>query len=104
MKAGSQKVSFGEGAALLETVKSMATNWQLILGVGFYGFSFVVSTLVYTKISLNVAYPIMIASSFLLVSLGSVFLFGEKFVPVQIFGMVFVVVGIVMVAANMKTT
>ncbi|MBU0976393.1 MAG: SMR family transporter [Patescibacteria group bacterium] len=104
MKAGSSKVAFGEGQALVETVKTMATNWQLILGVCFYGFSFVLSTLVYTKINLNIAYPIMLASSFLLVSVSSVFLFSEKFSTVQIFGSVLVIIGIVMVAVNMKTS
>src|SRR5690606_26892879 len=91
MKAGSQRVHFGSGYTLIQTFKGMITNWQLILGICFYGFSFVISTLVYTKISLNIAYPIMIASSFLLVSIGSVILFGEKFTPVQIFGSVIVV-------------
>lgn len=103
MKAGSGKVAFGEGQALVETAKTMVTNWQLILGICFYGFSFVLSTLVYTKINLNIAYPIMLASSFLLVSIASVFLFGEQFSKIQVFGSVLVITGIVMVAVNMKT-
>jgi multidrug transporter EmrE-like cation transporter len=101
MKLGSQKVAFGQGESIVKTLLSMATNWQLVLGVGFYGFSFVLATLVYTKISLNVAYPIMMASSFLLISIASVVLFKESFVPVQILGSLLVIIGIVMVAANM---
>ncbi|MDD3646978.1 MAG: SMR family transporter [Candidatus Dojkabacteria bacterium] len=103
MKAGSGKVAFGDGQAITVTIKTMLTNWQLILGVCFYGFSFVLSTLVYTKINLNIAYPIMLASSFLLVSIASVFLFSEKFNALQMFGSVLVIIGIVLVAVNMKT-
>ena len=104
MKVGSQKVPFGEGEPIIKTLLSMATNWHLVLGVAFYGFSFVLSTLVYTKISLNVAYPVMMASSFLLISIASVVFFKESFIPVQILGSILVIAGIVMVAANMKTS
>lgn len=102
MKVGSQKVPFGEGEPIMRTLLSMATNWHLILGVAFYGFSFVLSTLVYTKISMNVAYPIMMASAFLLISIASVVFFKETFTLVQVLGSIIVVVGIVMVATNMN--
>lgn len=102
MKVGSKKVPFGQGESIVKTLISMATNWQLVIGVGFYGFSFVLATLVYTKIPLNIAYPIMMASSFLLISIASVVLFKESFVSVQILGSLLVVAGIVMVAADMN--
>lgn len=103
MKFGSKHVSFGHGDSLLVTMKTMITNWQLIAGICFYGFSFVISTLIYTKINLNIAYPIMVTLAFFLISIASIVFLNEKFTLIQILGSLFMVIGIVLVATNVKT-
>ena len=102
MKLGSEKVPFGNGESTMKVLSSMATNWQLIIGITSYGLSFVFSTLVYTKISLNIAYPVMVGSSFLLISLASLVFLGERFNTIQILGSVFLVSGIGMIASNIR--
>lgn len=102
MKLGSDKVTFGDGGSLIETAKTMITNWRLIFGIGSYGLSFVFATLVYTKISLNVAYPIAVCSSFLLITIASVVVLKEDFNNMQKIGAGFLILGIVMIASNFK--
>jgi multidrug transporter EmrE-like cation transporter len=102
MKMGSKNVAFGQGESLVKTGLTMISNWQLIIGIVSYGLSFVFSTLVYTKISLNIAYPIAVGSSFLLISIASVLFFSEKFTPIQIFGSILLITGIILIASNFK--
>jgi len=104
MKLGSKEVAFGSGQPIVETVKSMITNWQLILGIGFYGFSFFLATLIYTKISLNIAYPIMVTLAFFIISLASIIFLGEKFTSLQVLGIVIMLIGIILVAAFSPST
>lgn len=104
MKVGSKHVAFGSGEGLLKTGLSMVTNWQLVLGVFLYGLSFVTSTLVYTKVSLNIAYPILVGSSFLLISVASLIFFSEKFTVIQIVGSILLLVGIFMISLNLKSS
>lgn len=103
MKLGSEKVTFGKGESLIQTASTMITNWKLILGIGSYGLSFVFATLVYTKISLNVAYPVAVCSSFLLITIASIIFLNEKFTTIQGIGSVFLIVGIIMIASNLKS-
>ena len=103
MKFGSENVSFGEGEKLLKTAQTMITNWQLILGICMYGISFVVSTLVYTKIPLNVAYPIILAGALIVVSIASVIILKENYTVWHLFGSFFLIIGIAMIARNLKS-
>lgn len=103
MKIGSNNVSFGQGESLIKTIQTMMTNWQLIIGIGLYGTSFVVSTLVYTKIPLNIAYPIILAGTLILVTISSVLLLKEGFTGWQLFGSIFLIIGIGMIARSLKS-
>jgi len=103
MKLGSESVTFGKGESLTQTALTMITNWKLIFGIGAYGLSFVFATLVYTKISLNIAYPIAVCSSFLLITLASIVFLHEKFSTVQGIGSLMLIIGIIMIASNLKT-
>lgn len=102
MKIGAKTVNFGQGESIIETIKTLILNWQLILGIFSYGLSFVFATLVYTKINLNIAYPIMVGTSFLLISLASLVFLKEQFTPIQVLGSIFLVIGIFMIGVNLK--
>jgi len=103
MKVGAKNVPFGEGGALIDTIKSMIVNWQLIIGVFLYGMSFVVSTLIYTKIPLNIAYPVIMGGTLIFVAIGTIIFLGEKFTTWHLFGMLFLLIGIGMIAKNLKS-
>lgn len=102
MKLGSETVSFGKGGSLIETATTMITNWKLILGIFSYGMSFVFATLVYTKISLNIAYPVSVCSSFLIITIASIIFLNERFTTVQGIGSLFLIIGIFMIASNLR--
>lgn len=103
LKGGSSLISFGEGESITQTVLSMITNIRLISGIFFYGMSFVVSSLAYTKIGLGVGYSIIMAGTLFLVTIGGLVFYGEKLSVAHIFGMFLLLSGIVTIATTMKT-
>lgn len=104
MKYGSKRLAFGHGETIIKTVLSMVTNWQLIAGIFLFGLSFAFTTVVYSKFNLNVAYPIMVGCSFLLMTLATVLFLGEKLTPLQILGSIFLIGGIALISTNLKST
>ncbi len=102
MKLGSKNVPFGEGEGFAVIIKSMIFNWQLIVGMALYASSFMVSTIIYTKIALNIAYPIMMAGTLLFVTIGAVLFLDEGFNRYQFVGSIFLLLGIGMIAGSMR--
>lgn len=72
-------------------VKPMAT---LFTAMGLYAFTSIGWVWVLQKVELGRVYPLM-ALAFVLVPLGSYFIFGERFQPQYFVGVAMIVVGIV---------
>jgi len=102
MKLGSAKLKLGEGQKFLDLALSMATNTRLIIGIIFFGISFVFSVLMYSKLNVNVVYPIYVGMTFFLISLFSIFYLSEKFTLLQVIGYFVIIIGIVLISINLK--
>ena len=77
-------------------------NYIIIIGMGMYVFSFIMSLIAMRGINLNVFYPISAGLVYILIGLLSFFLLHEKISLRQIIGMVIILAGVVIM--NVKET
>lgn len=81
-----------------------ALDWRLWLqpalaaAVVIYGVSFALTALVFARLPLTVASPLMAGAIFLLISLFSVLYLGESLTPLRLAGMLLVLGGIALLA------
>jgi len=78
-------------------------NWfapSMIAAVMLYGVSFVLTALVYARLPLSVASPLMAGAVFTLIGISAVWLLGETLGPARIAGMTLVAAGILLLARD----
>lgn len=83
-------------ATVTKNIMSWITNWRFITGVILYAISAVLFVWALRYGNLNVLYPI-IATSYVWVALFAGLFLGEPFGLVKWFGIVFILVGIVLI-------
>ncbi len=83
-----------------------AFNWRhwvdptLLTAVALYGLSFILTALVFARLPLSLASPLMAGAIFVLVSLFSVVFLAETIAPMRLAGMAFIVLGILLLARS----
>lgn len=73
------------------------TNWPFWLGLTLYGAAFLLYMLALSKFPLNVAHPILTTGAVAMVALLSVIIFKEPMPWTTMFGLVFVIVGVILI-------
>lgn len=73
---------------------------SMIAAVAFYGISFVLTALVYSRLPLTVASPLMTGAVFALIAVSATWLLGETLSPVRIAGMALVALGVLLLARD----
>ncbi|MDA7787248.1 hypothetical protein N9A12_06090 [Gammaproteobacteria bacterium] len=73
------------------------------LGVFSYGLSLLFYTLALSKLSLNLAHPIMTAGALITVSTFATIFFGESTSVYTIFGLLIVIVGLIVLSLGMNS-
>jgi multidrug transporter EmrE-like cation transporter len=91
---GSVNFSFANMAALIMNV---IKSPYLLIGLFFYGVSFLLWLLVLSKLKISVVYPIT-SINFVLVLVASYFLFGEKLSIFQYLGILIIITGVLILA------
>ena len=94
-KSGVHKLEF--------SLVSIISNWNIILGIVMYGLGAICLIVALRGGQLTVLYPIA-ASSYVWVALGSGYFFGEIVNKFRWIGIIFIMIGIVMIALNEKKT
>lgn len=97
------KIGFGNQQDLLErgftgAVLRIITNPWAVIGVIFFGVSFMFMSAALTRVDLSVAYPVMSGLVFVLVLGVSFFAFAEQITPVRLVGVGLILAGIVLTA------
>jgi multidrug transporter EmrE-like cation transporter len=94
MNAGvtSEPVKMEDG--IMNFILSYLTNWQLMLGLLFFGIALIFYTKALEKFNLSIAYPLMTSCGLIIVSLWSVFVFQEKLSMFQTGGIIMIIGGI----------
>lgn len=101
IKLGMQK--FKESREIFVLLSGICTNWQLMLGMIFFALNLGCYAYALSRMKLSVAYPIMMSMSFGIVIATSAFYLKETLSREQIFGLFFILTGVVLVAKDLKT-
>ena len=91
------KITLGRESFLAEILK-IFTQPFIILGLGFYFVSMLFWLKILSSQHLSFAYPLMIALTFIFLSLGSFFFLKEEITLAKILGMGVIILGMVLVA------
>lgn len=84
----------------LSLIPKILQNGWLLVGMFLFGISFLVYLFVLSKSQLSVAYPIIVSSGIIIISLASWFFFKETLSWFQIGGIVFIIFGIFLLATK----
>jgi multidrug transporter EmrE-like cation transporter len=82
----------------ISTLLSM--NWQLLLGVCLFGINILFYFLALRALPLSVAYPVMIAASFLIINGYAYFGLHEPITPVELLGYGLILGGLVLIVGR----
>jgi len=94
MKTGVTTRPVEGGGNFLDFVLSYITNWQLMLGIAFFGIALVFYTKALEKFNLSIAYPMMTSCGLIIVTLWSIFVFHERLNIYQTGGIFMIIGGI----------
>lgn len=102
IKIGAVRLGEIRGMSVTDLMFKLATNYFLIIGLFCFVFNLLFYVIALTKINVSVAYPIMTTGGFLAISCFSFFYLKESITITQIIGIVLIVIGITLVAYNLK--
>ncbi|EGQ8204307.1 SMR family transporter [Vibrio cholerae] len=77
---------------------SFITNWPILLGLIFYGVSFIFYTLALTRLPLNVAHPIMTSGAIAVVAILSIVIYKESMQNATFIGLFLIILGVWFIA------
>jgi multidrug transporter EmrE-like cation transporter len=98
MKLGSGQLNLVKGESLLVMAPKLLTNYFLMFGIFLFALNIVFYIIALSKIDLFIAYPIMTAGGFLLITLFSFFYLKESITLPQLMGIILVAIGITLIA------
>lgn len=84
---------------LVQSLISIIKNVPVMSGIISYGISFLLWIKVLSKVELSYAYP-MVSLGYVLIMIFSYFLFKENITPLRITGVIFIIVGVILVARS----
>lgn len=84
---------------LFPSILSILKNIPVMLGITSYGLSFLLWIKVLSKVELSYAYP-MVSIGYVLIMFFSYFIFKENISFVRIIGVVFIIIGVILVARS----
>lgn len=88
-------------AALLELVRTVATNWRLLLGLAAFGASALFWLVALSRLPLSTAYPLVSTSYVLILGFSSLVL-GERPGPVVWGGALLITLGVALVGIGQR--
>lgn len=91
------KIATNEMPFNLKDILRIMLNIRYLIGFSLYASSFIMFMFILSKYKLNVAYPLATALFFVYISLASYFVLKEPFMVHQVIGIVFCLIGIILV-------
>jgi multidrug transporter EmrE-like cation transporter len=85
----------GELAQVPADILKLLLEPAFVLGVLLYGGGTLLWMRSISTEPISIGYPILIASSFVIIALGSAYFFNEALTPVKIIGMVIITIGVI---------
>jgi len=93
---GIGQISFSS-TNFLSVISQIVQNIWIMLGLFFFGISFLLWIFLLSRFQLNIVYPIVVSLNFALITVGSWFLFQEHLSVIQILGIAVIVAGVLLV-------
>jgi Membrane transporters of cations and cationic drugs len=87
------------GKYLIESIFSILRNVPVMCGIISYGVSFLLWIKVLSKVELSYAYP-MVSMGYIITMIFSYFVFRENISFVRLLGVVFIIIGVILVARS----
>ncbi|WML35068.1 EamA family transporter [Clostridium sp. OS1-26] len=84
---------------IFSSILSILKNAPVMLGIISYGLSFLLWIKVLSKVELSYAYP-MVSIGYILIMFFSYFIFKENISLIRISGVIFIIIGVVLVARS----
>lgn len=84
---------------LIPSIISIIKNFPVMCGIISYGVSFLIWIKVLSKVELSYAYP-MVSMGYVLIMFFSYFVFKENISFIRIIGVIFIVIGVILVARS----
>ena len=81
---------------------AIVTNWVLMVGLGFFASNVVLYTFALKGFPISIAYPIMVSGGFAIISIVAWVYLGETLSYAQWAGMALILVGVWLVAREMR--
>jgi len=94
----------GHEQQMAAIVQAAARNWVLILGLIFFASNVILYTFALKEIKISVAYPIMVSGGFAIIALVAWRYLQEALSPAQWAGIVLILIGVYLVARDVKAT
>ena len=82
-----------------DTLLKMATQGYFALGIACYGLSVFVWILGLSRVPVSVAYPLL-SVGYVVNAVAAYFLFGERLARIQVAGVILIIVGVTVLAAQ----
>nr|WP_202924840.1 EamA-like transporter family protein [Myxacorys almedinensis] len=99
LKSGALKLGKLTASNAIAHVIGIATTPELVIGLAFYGVAAVLYILLLTRVNLSVLAPAVALQYIFSILIGH-FMFGEAIPLVRLFGMAFIVCGVVLLLAK----
>ncbi|MCU0552211.1 MAG: EamA-like transporter family protein [Leptolyngbya sp. Prado105] len=99
LKSGAEALGQLTSSNIVSHILRIATTPQLVVGLGFYGVGAVLYILLLTRVPLSVLAPAVALQYVFSVMLGK-FAFGEEIPVIRLFGLAFIICGVVMLMAK----
>jgi multidrug transporter EmrE-like cation transporter len=93
LKIGANQLGKVNASNVVGTIVSMATNWQILVGLTFYALGVVTFILLLNKVELSVASPALASSYIFAVILGRYY-FKETITMPQYIGITLIIAGV----------
>ena len=88
------------GAALTIPFVNITVSLISLLGVLFYGLSFLLYIILLNRFDLSFISPVTVGIVYVLLMVTAFIIFGEQFTPIKIIGCALILIGVLMIAAN----
>lgn len=100
MKIGASHLNSFKGYGFME---GLFKNYLLVIGCILFALNVIFYVLALSKINLSVGYPIMLAGGLVIITIVSYFFLKESITVLQLAGIFFLLVGIVLIAVQYRS-
>lgn len=97
VKVGSGNLAYFKEYGL---IGGLLKNYILVLGCALFAFNVAFYVLALSKLNISVAYPIAMGGGLIIITLISYFFLKEIITPLQLLGMLLILVGVVFLTAK----